>query len=156
MAGITRRDVEKIFSEIEDNFVKINSEERMYILRKLEKKANTYDGELVSEEKALKISFERIKYNVSRLYAEGKAISTLVVAKKYLDSIEECFKYISNLQKNEKEIAMLKELITHTEIALNLDISFHTSLENIYRYSLEKDRVYFNDIIAKYRGGRTI
>ena len=51
---------------------------------------------------------------------------------------------------------LLKELITHTEIALNLDISFHTSLENIYRYSLEKERVYFQDVVSKYRGGMIV
>ena len=53
-------------------------------------------------------------------------------------------------------IKMLKELITHLEIALNLDISFHTSLNTIYADCLQKERVYFSDVVTKYRGGMTI
>ena len=156
MAGITRYDVERVYSKIREGFIELDGEERMFVLRKLERKANTYNGELISEEMALHFAFEKIKYNVARIYAEGKAISTLAVAKKYLDTMESCLEYISNVQKNEREILLLKELITHTEIALNLDISFHTSLENIYRYSLEKERVYFQDVVSKYRGGMIV
>lgn len=156
MAGISKKDIEKIFSQIDQNFEYVNEEERLYVLRKLEKKANTYNGDLVSEEQAINIAFEKIRYNVARIYSEGKSITTLVGIKKYITAIDNTLNFINNLQRNEKEIKMLKELITHIEIALNLDISFHTSLNTIYADCLQKERVYFNDVVTKYRGGMII
>ena len=156
MSGITRRDIEKVYSKIGEELEYMDSQERFHILRQIEKKANSYNGDVVSDEKALQISYEKLKYNVARIYGEGKALSTLVGITKYLEAIDDTLNYICNLQKNEKEVMMLKDLITYLEISLRLDVSFHTSLENIYRDCMQKERVYFNDIQNKYKGVKLI
>lgn len=156
MSGITRRDIEKIYSKIGDELEYMDSKERAYVLRQIEKKANSYNGDVVSDEKALQIAYDKLKYNVARIYGEGKSLSTLVGVTKYLEAIDDTLNYICNLQKNEKEVMMLKDLITYLEISLRLDVSFHTSLENIYRDCMQKERVYFNDIQNKYKGVKLI
>lgn len=151
MSGISKKNIETIFEKIDENFVSMRYSEKKQVLSELEKKGKTFDGEEVSDFIAIEIAFDKVKYYAARIYSEGKAKSTLAGLKRCLDAVEWGIYETRNLQKDERQISMLKDLITHLEIALNLDVSFHTSLMNIYQQCLEKQgNVYFSDIQHKY------
>ena len=128
------------------------SKEKRFVLRKLEKKAKIFDGEQVSDFTAIEIAFEKIKYFFARVYSEGKAKSTLSSLKKCMDIVEKEINHSKNYINNERQIAMLKDIIAYIELSLNLDVSFHTSLMNLYECCLEKEKVTMNDIEYKYWG----
>lgn len=145
MARVNRKNIEKIFGKIFEDSRQINREEIEIILKKIEKKNKRYDGEEVSDVKAIEIAFEKIKYNFSRIYGEGKAKSTLVNLEKCINFIEYEIENIKRFNQEEGNINIMKDLITHLEIALNLDVTFYTSLLCIYHYCLEKENLSFNN-----------
>jgi len=145
MAKVNKRSIEVIFNKVYENFDELSYYEQIELLNDLEKKANLYEGEEIDEYKVIEMAFERVKYCFARIYSEGKAKSTLVNLKKNIDFLEEVMDK-ENIYYLDTRFNMIKELITHLEITLNLDVSFHMSLLDIYQRCLEKDNVTFNDL----------
>ena len=156
MAVVNKKNIEAIFNKIDEEFALMVYSEKKQVLSELEKQAKTFNGEEVSDLEAIEIAFEKIKYYVARIYSEGKAKSTLANLKRCMDAVENEIAHTKNLINNERQVCMLKDFLTHLEITLNLDVSFHTSLLNVYEQCLEKkENVYFSDIQYKYqRRGR--
>jgi hypothetical protein len=153
MSSITKKDVESVFEKIYEDFASMNYSQKLEILKMLEKKANTFDEIEVESSLAIAIAFEKIKYYFARIYSEGKAKSTLVNLKRSIDSIDNHIFYYTNYDGNEDYAQIIKELITHLQISMHLDVSFHTTLISIYEQCLEKENVYLKDIQEKYQIG---
>lgn len=146
MAKVNKKYIESIFNKIHKNFNQFDYSQKNKILKSIEKKAKILNGKNISDVEAIAISFEKIKYHFARIYGEGKAKSTLVNLKKSIDFIEYGYSCIKSFKDEEKEreLEVIKDLITFVEISLNMDISFYTSLLNLYQVSLEKDNLSFN------------
>ena len=151
MSKVNKKNIEKIFYKIEENFNELEYREQLEVLMNMEKKATMYNGEDMSDMKAIEIAFDKVKYHFARIYSEGKAKSTLVNLKNYIDLVESGCRYIktTNYWQQERAMLVIRDLITYLEINLNLDISFYTSLLNLYHECLEKDNLSFNNV-AQY------
>lgn len=152
MARVTKKNIEIIFDKIYENFTEFDYGLKREMLQYIENKSKVYNGENMSDKKAIEIAFEKIKYHFARIYAEGKSKKTLVNLKRYIDYVEQGYEYIGQ-EYNQRETVIFKDLITYLEISLNLDVSFPTSLLNIYEYCKEKDNLSFGRIIANSERG---
>ena len=150
MSGVSKKNIEAIFDKVDKDFYQKDYYQKKKILKDLERKAKTFDGEEASD--FIELAFDKVKYYVARIYSEGKAKSTLANLKKCIDAVEWEIDEVRNSSKSERKISMLKELLTYLEITLNLDVSFHTSLMDIYEQCVEvqQDTLHFNDIRYKY------
>ena len=151
MAAVSKKSIKDILEKIDESFFIKDYSEKIKILEQIEKQANTINGEEVTGIEAIKIAYEKIKYYVSRIYGEGKAKSTLDTCRKSMVFIEDEIDNAKNQNVFQNQINMLKECITYLDISLNLEISFPTCLLDLYGQSLEKGKVNFTDIQAKYQ-----
>lgn len=155
MARVNRKTIEKIFFKIDENFLEKEYSDQLEYLQDYEMWATHYNKEGASQITSINVSFGKIKYYVARLYSEGKNKRTLIVLKRHLDDLEDKILYLTNYKGDETFINMIKDSLTYFEIGLGLDISFYTSLTNLYEVSLEKKTVCYKDIQNRYeRSGR--
>ena len=154
MPRVNTKTIEKIFNKIDEKFFLLEQEQKITELYKLERKANCYDNESYSNYSSMKCAYEKIEYYIARVYCEGKSKRTLNAVKRNMENLEHKIECLQRYGDDQRLAAMIKDTITFFEISLNLDISFYTSLYNLYQDSLEGKNLRLSDIERKYdRGG---
>ena len=150
MSKVNRKNIEIIFEKINEKFEELDYSEKKELLECMERKTKVYKGENISDIKAMKIALEKVKYHFSRIYSEGKAKSTLMNLRSCIDFVEANYGFVEQFKDDEVryECAVIKEQITYLEIALGIDVTFYTSLMNIYQDSLEKKSLSFNNVVS--------
>ena len=100
------------------------------------------------------MAMKKIKFHLDMFDAENYSKSVLLVKNSYLKTLEKEIRELRDNYKDERKISLIKDCITYVEMSLNLDITFYTSLLNLYECSLEKKNITMTDIKNRYNGRR--
>lgn len=148
---VNKDNIEKIFDKCKlDN----ENEDLVYSLYCNERKNKTINNEIISDEYAIRMAMKKIKFHLDMFDAENYSKSVLLVKNSYLKTLEKEIRELRDNYKDERRISLIKDCITYVEMSLNLDITFYTSLLNLYEYSLEKKNITMTDIKNRYNGRR--
>lgn len=140
MAVVNRKNIEKIFMSIDENFSTYSYGQKLEFLYHLERENSFYNGERLSESELLMMAIEKIEYDFARIYCEGKAKSTITRLNKLIKEIKMEAEDQSNYLEKGKCDEIIKDLITYVQISMNLDITFYKSLLNLYKMCLENEK----------------
>ncbi len=148
---VNRDNIEKIFDKCKlDN----GQEDLKYYLYYNERKNKTINNELVSDVYAIRMAMGKIKFHLDMFDVENYSKSVLLVKNNYLKSLEREIRELGDNYKDERKISLIKDCITYVEMSLNLDITFYTSLLNLYECSFKKKNITMTDIKNRYNGRR--
>lgn len=140
MAIVNRKNIEKILVDIDEQFDLYNYVQRMEVLHHLEREKSLYNGEPLSEYTLMKMAVEKIEYSFAMVYCEGKAKSTMTRLNKLIQEIKKEVEIQANYKNNGNYNEILKDLITYVQITMNLDITFYSSLLNLYKMCNQKEQ----------------
>ncbi len=148
---VNKDNIEKIFDKCKlDN----ENEDLVYSLYYNERKNKTINNEIIPDEYAIRMAMKKIKFHLDMFDAENYSKSVLLVKNSYLKTLEKEIRELRDNYKDERKISLIKDCITYVEMSLNLDITFYTSLLNLYECSLEKKNITMTDIKNRYNGRR--
>lgn len=148
---VNKDNIEKIFDKCKlDN----EKEDLVYSLYYNERKNKTINNEIIPDEYAIRMAMKKIKFHLDMFDAENYSKSVLLVKNSYLKTLEKVIRELGDNYKDERRISLIKDCITYVEMSLNLDITFYTSLLNLYECSLEKKNITMTDIKNRYNGRR--
>lgn len=154
MRSITKKKIENLLLKVDENFFERDYIHQKAILDIYERRANVYNGERVDEITAIKMAFERLKYEFNRVYIEGKHKRTITTIGKHMKYMEYTINHLEYYGDFYDYKRAAKEAITYMQIILNVDVSFHTLLMDLYEICNENEKINFGDIENQNRRRR--
>ena len=156
MFVINKNSIEKIFEKIDGAISEPDIDYIYDELFSLEMKNKVYNNEMISDEIAINYAMRKIKYHLSRFSSEKYSKNVVAIFNRYMRALEQDYSLLEKCVNKEKQIALLKDCITFVELSMDLDITFYTSLFNLYKYCIDNEtkRLSLLDIQRRYQGRR--
>lgn len=145
---VNRNNIEKILDNCETRGNVIEE------LHYLEEKNKIINGEKITDIYAIRLALERIKFHLDRFDTEKYAKSVILMKNNCLRDLEKEIKNLRDNYNDERQISLIKDLITYIEMSFDMDITFYTSLLNLGICAEGKNKVNVTDIKKHYRGRR--
>lgn len=146
MITISAKQIEKTFTEIDDEWKKLDPKEFAQKLLVLEKSNRVFSGGKISQEALAKRAIMGLDYYLSRFANEEYDLETVSYLKSKLDGVK------TNLVKansNDIYLKVTRRQLTYLQLALQLDISYPTELMALYNGALlKRGTLTFEDITA--------
>lgn len=145
---VNRNNIERILDNCE---ARGNVVEELHYL---EEKNKIINGEKITDIYAIRLASERIKFHLDRFDAEKYAKSVILMKNSCMKDLEKEIRNLKDNYRDERQISLIKDLITYIEMSFDMDITFYTSLLNLGEYADDKNKVNLTDIKKHYRGMR--